>query len=649
MRRCLPIAALCLAACTWASRARAVDLPVVAGAPMKLDVTETSIVAQQFHAREDQGEDPKDHGYGVWTNRLNGALKWGDFTVGTRLDSSLYWARPETRDICAPGETGGCTERAQVGNTLRDGASRFRDSLYPAKIYATYKRPGFELTAGDAYAQFGRGLILSVRKVDELGVDTTLRGGRLVFQRDIVGVTLVAGVANPTRVDEATGRALFLPRELAANPALGIAGDRSGPQPVFGSDRIVGAQIQAGRGTPFVTSFHAVRLTRCAPFSYLPTGRVNTDFFDAPIGSCAPADTRTWIDTLPKSVNPLIAASEVDMAATSLEMPNLLSIGGPQKEGGASLNVYLEGAVQRRFVDKELRDPLANGNAVYGSVTASSGPVTSTLEVKSYRNFYALGGAVDQSRASAFSNVQYSTPPTAELLLQDSMFGFFNACVNGGRLRTDVRLASSVLVYGQGIYSHTKTEVPGGGCDEAGRTIVPTGSTPEQVRNVVWDGLSGIEWSFESDKSHVFASGGVRHDDKESGEPYYREVHAEYTITKHLAGPVSLELSGRHRLRREDLQNVRNAQGFPEYWRQGEHYTAVKIAPKWVFTQGIEYTTLVGFPTTYYSGSVLYRFTSDSNIRVFAGQQRGGLKCVSGICKVFPAFEGARVELTLRF
>ena len=106
---------------------------------------------------------------------------------------------------------------------------------------------------------------------------------------------------------------------------------------------------------------------------------------------------------------------------------------------------------------------------------------------------------------------------------------------------------------------------------------------------------------------------------------------------------------GRHRLRKEENQNVRVTAIGPEYWRQGEHYTALKVAPKWVFSQGIEYTTQLGFPTYYFNGSVLYRFTSESNLSVFVGQQRGGLKCVSGICRVFPAYSGARVELTVRF
>ena len=84
-------------------------------------------------------------------------------------------------------------------------------------------------------------------------------------------------------------------------------------------------------------------------------------------------------------------------------------------------------------------------------------------------------------------------------------------------------------------------------------------------------------------------------------------------------------------------------------WWQGEHQNALKIAPKWVLSQGFEYTTQIGLPTYYVNGGVLYRFTPESNIRIYAGQNRGGLRCVSGICRVFPAFSGARVELTLRF
>jgi hypothetical protein len=254
---------------------------------------------------------------------------------------------------------------------------------------------------------------------------------------------------------------------------------------------------------------------------------------------------------------------------------------------------------------------------------------------------------VDQTRASAFSNVAYTNVPSAELVTQDSALGFFNACVNGGRLRTDVRLSPALLVYAQGIYAFTKSEITGGRCDETGRTISATGAAA--TSNRVWDGLGGFEWSFDQARSHFFASSGARDDEKENGDFYYRELHAQYTFTKHLGGAYAVELTGRHRLRKEENQNTRDTAIGPAWWRQGEHYTALKVAPKWVFSQGIEYTTLIGFPTYYFNGSILYRLTSESNLKIFFGQQRGGLKCVSGICKVFPAFSGARVELTLRF
>jgi hypothetical protein len=140
-----------------------------------------------------------------------------------------------------------------------------------------------------------------------------------------------------------------------------------------------------------------------------------------------------------------------------------------------------------------------------------------------------------------------------------------------------------------------------------------------------------------------------RHDVKATGDLYYDELAFQYSITKHISGPYSLELAGRHRLLHQADHNIRGDSFTGSPWRQGEHMTALKVAPKWIFSQGIEYTTEVGLPTYYINGGILYKFTSQSNIRLYAGQNRGGLRCVSGICRVFPAFSGARAELTIRF
>src|SRR5262249_6899899 len=134
-----------------------------------------------------------------------------------------------------------------------------------------------------------------------------------------------------------------------------------------------------------------------------------------------------------------------------------------------------------------------------------------------------------------------------------------------------------------------------------------------------------------------------RDDTKSDGNFSYREHHIEYSLAQYVGGPWSFEVQGRHRHRREDGFNN------SDWWYEGENYIALKMAPKWVFTQGFEYTTQVGQPLLYVNGAALYKFTSSSNVRVFVGQQRGAFRCASGVCRFFPAFEGVRAELTVRF
>jgi hypothetical protein len=266
--------------------------------------------------------------------------------------------------------------------------------------------------------------------------------------------------------------------------------------------------------------------------------------------------------------------------------------------------------------------------------------------VKSYRNFYPLAASVNVSRASAFSNIAYSAPPTVEPLITDSMFGFFNACVTGGRDRFDYRLTPTVLVYGTLGLFRTQTEQGGGQCDRMGKN---TATDKDATTNYVADLSAGAELRFDDDKSTAFLNVAARDDVKGTGEAYYRELSTQYSITKYISGPYSLELSGRHRYRIQEGENIAGASFKGEPWWQGDHQTALKVAPKWVLSQGIEYTTYIGLPTYYVNGGVLYKFTSKSNLRLYAGQNRGGLRCVSGICRVFPAFSGARAELTIRF
>jgi hypothetical protein len=625
-------ACLAIGVVLWAVPARAGDVGDVGGQPVQLDVTETSIAEKHFDARTGSRESApgisaiEDSDWAGWINRLDAALRWGHWSVGLRLDSALYADRPAD----------GASDLTPNGRQLiLDNESRYRNSIYPAKLSATYSAPGVEVTAGDAYVQFGRGLTLSMRKVDELGIDTTLRGGKVQITRDPFSVTFVAGFGNPSRVDEATGRALWETSASVLDPATA---------PVIGSDRIVGVDLQAGRGLPLTLSTHLVRFSRCAPYHYDANGNPETNFFGDPstvtFGTCNANDTDIWLGSL-NLVPRGLQARDITMAGQSIEIPNLWGHG----------TFYAEAAVQQREHDLGETTNL-DGNALYAALSYDIGKTTSTLEIKSNRNFYTVAASVGQ-QAPEFAIIAYSFLPPAESfnMLDAEGTGDFNACVEGGRYREDVNVTPDLLLYGQGVFAYSITENSNGRCDQLGRTITATGISAASVQDVVWDGVAGLEYSFDDRLSHVFASAGARDDTPKDGNSdfQYREQHFEYSIAKYLGGPWSLEIQGRHRHRKEKDFNIDPTTYAQPWWYEGENYVSLRMAPKWVFGTGFEYTTLIGQPTTYVNGSVVYKFTSSSNVRVFVGQQRGAFRCASGLCRFFPAFEGARAELTLRF
>jgi hypothetical protein len=633
VRACLAISVV-----LWALPAHAVDIGDVHGDPMQLDVTETSIAAQHFDARTAPGQPApllvplEDGGWFGWINRLNTSLRWDHWTLGLRLDSAVYASRPAGLSL-SEYATSPMDARGAMRRQLNlDNESRYKNSIYPAKLWATYSAPGLEVTAGDSYVQFGRGLTLSMRKVDELGIDTTIRGGKVQITRDPFSFTAVAGFANPSRVDEATGRALWVTSDLARDDVAA---------PLYGSDRILGLDLQAGRGLPLTLSTHIARFSRCAPYHYDSSGNIDSHFADDPatvtFGTCNASDTDIWLKSL-NAVPRGLQARDITMAGQSLEVPSLWGHG----------TLYVEAAVQQRQGDPgDVVSP--NGNAIYGALSFDVGPTSTTLEVKSNRNFYTVAASVGPA-APEFAIVAYSFLPPAESfnMLDAEGTGDFNACVEGGRLREDVNVNRDLLLYAQGVFAYSLTENPSGHCDQLGHAQ-PAGVAAATVEDVVWDGVAGFEYSFDHGLSHAFGSAGARDDTQEDGHFQYREQHFEYSFAKYLGGPWSLEIQGRHRHRKEqdlDIDPLTNAEG---WWSEGEDYVALRMAPKWVFTEGFEYTTLIGQPRTYVNSAVLYKFTSSSNVRVFVGEQRAAFRCASGICRFFPAFEGARAELTLRF
>jgi hypothetical protein len=129
-----------------------------------------------------------DDNYFDYTDRLNVQLGYWRFRLSVRLDGQLYGGIvhqgnvvdhviAETERYREPLDSTRLIDRSN--EYLAEVNTRFRAGLYPAKLSLAYQQPGLDITAGDFYAQLGRGLVLSVRKLDELATDTTIRGGKV--------------------------------------------------------------------------------------------------------------------------------------------------------------------------------------------------------------------------------------------------------------------------------------------------------------------------------------------------------------------------------------------------------------------------------------------------------------------------------------
>ena len=206
---------LIAAASSAASTARAVEIPNVGGEPMSVDVTNTAVVGFHFDNRNDDRRYAArflDNNYGEWVDRFNLQVTWWRLQLGVRVDTATYFATPTEADADLQAKIASDEVTFETDSIRRELNTRYLNTYYPAKLWLGYAQPGLDATVGDFYVQLGRGLVFSVRKLDELAIDTTVRGGKLVADHDFgplrLGATAFAGQMNPLRVDEASGRRL---------------------------------------------------------------------------------------------------------------------------------------------------------------------------------------------------------------------------------------------------------------------------------------------------------------------------------------------------------------------------------------------------------------------------------------------------------
>jgi hypothetical protein len=87
--------------------------------------------------------------------------------------------------------------------------------------------------------------------------------------------------------------------------------------------------------------------------------------------------------------------------------------------------------------------------------------------------------------------------------------------------------------------------------------------------------------------------------------------------------------------------------------------SALQWGPKLNLAFGLEYDQNPAFPGLYLNGQLRYELGGPdtwlrwahgpSTVGLFVGQRQGGMRCVSGVCRVYAPFEGARLDLAVAF
>ncbi len=169
--------------------------------PVEADVTNT---AQVRWLHDNFDVETRDDRHVVTIDRLNVRLRHRPLTAGFRLDAVWF---PVQRDSCD----------SRVGTSCL-----FADSVRVEKAWLRARGTWGSVTAGDFYTSFGRGLVLSIRKVDEIGVDTSIRGGRLVARLGPVDVEALAGQTNSQNIEPTRDRVLEDPADTLAGAQVTV-------------------------------------------------------------------------------------------------------------------------------------------------------------------------------------------------------------------------------------------------------------------------------------------------------------------------------------------------------------------------------------------------------------------------------------------
>ena len=489
-------------------------------------------------------------------NRLNVRLRYGHWNFGVRLDAALFPSPP----------------------VPTSGASQYQNDLRPEEMFVSYEDGPWKLTLGDDYLTVGRGMALSLRKFDEIGFATSLRGAHLEYRGSPVRLRLGVGLTNTVNVD-------LVEEKLVPDPNDAVAFVRA--------EWSATKQLRVGA--------HLVDIERRA--SDIRNGLIGW----ADDGSAFVQNSKELRSTI----------GGVSVAANGL---------------GGFLDLYGEADY---LVNDDERETLTgsepsgkNGSALYLSASANAGATNVLLEGKRYENYVIASSkhpdTVDETAIT--QTFPYIQPPTLERIDQRVVN---NHDVTGVHLRVDHGFAKTDQGDRHSLFASAAFFVDAPAEDE-------------------WTFHGYVGWErIGAGGRRMQVQLGLRQEEAPDEDIIrLRMVHFDLDWFEVITAGVDVQLHWTHEFRDEGI----GAPTLRDGYQEGTFYVSVNLPPHWSVTGQVEYLTSEDNAHPTFPGAFLqYKLDTDSFVRIFVGRSKGGLKCSGGICRIFPDFDGVKLEATLRF
>ena len=304
--------------------------------------------------------------------------------------------------------------------------------------------------------------------------------------------------------------------------------------------------------------------------------------------------------------------------------------------GGVDL--FAEGDIfDYRSEDFGTNDP---GYAVYGSGSFYPGKTVVTVEAKRSKDTELV------NTFTATDSYEVATIPTLEyerVITEDSSATVNSNDLTGARVRVDYAITPAVLIPYASIAAFDDQDTGGAHFNR----------TPERIAH----GMVGVQW--QKGEGVIQVNAGYRVDDRVAADDpdvpddlgADRMAHTDGDIHFGVWGDDALELTwalqsfqwGDNANQQNDYVQMSNALAY----HRGEH---------WVLVLYQDYSDDPLLETTgnldedlYGAVELQWQPNSATELRLFYGAYKDGIRCSGGQCRKLPGFEGARLSFNSRF